>query len=183
MLWDSFLLIDGCLDIYKIPAGSAPNTKVAPLFSAVPYLFWSGILSFVSPIVTIFLLAFMMAIRIIIRGIHVFNDARKMHGKSAGLTWLYGALLVLCGLAVFIFPAETLLFAVYFITIYAFCDGAYLLTRGLLLRFAPYVLTLHYLPASEKLLDIPASFPATTRRRWSCPAHRSKWLWPYSLGF
>ncbi|HEY6407817.1 MAG TPA: hypothetical protein VIY29_10155, partial [Ktedonobacteraceae bacterium] len=96
--------------------------------------------------------------------IHVFNDARKMHGKSAGLTWLYGALLVLCGLAVFIFPAETLLFAVYFITIYAFCDGAYLLTRGLLLRFAPYVLTLHYLPASEKLLDVPANFPATTRR-------------------
>ena len=48
--------------------------------------------------------------------------------------------------------------------VYAFCDGAYLLTRGLLLRFAPYVFTARYKPASEKLLDLPDDLPATTRR-------------------
>jgi uncharacterized membrane protein HdeD (DUF308 family) len=159
-----FLLIDGSLDIYKIAAGKLiTKHKFLHYLGSILFIL-AGILSFVSPTVTIFLLTFMMAIRIIIRGIKVFSDARKMHGKSAGLTWLYGVLLELCGLVVFLFPAETLLFAVYFITVYAFCDGIYLLTRGLLLRFAPYVLTLHYLPASEKLLDIPANFPETARR-------------------
>ncbi len=159
-----YLIIDGSIDIYKIATRKRiSNHKVIHYLGSTISIV-VGLISFVLPTLTIFLLILMLAIRIFIRGIRVFNDARRIHGKSAGLTWLYGVLLVLCSLALLIRPTFTFLFLVYFIIVYALCDGAYLLSRGLLLRFAPYVFTARYKPGLEKLLDLPGDLPATTRR-------------------
>jgi uncharacterized membrane protein HdeD (DUF308 family) len=159
-----YLIIDGCIDIYKVATGKRISQHKFHHYLGSTISVVVGIISFVSPSLTIILLAWMMAIRVIIRGIRVFNDARKLHGKSAGLTWLYGILVEVCALVLLIFPVLTLTYLVYFIAIYSFFDGAYLLTRGLLLRFAPHVLSAYYRPASEILLDLPANLPATTRR-------------------
>ena len=62
-----------------------------------------GLISFFSPIATIFIIVTVIAIRIFIRGLKVIIDARRSRRKYEGLAWLFGILLMtlwpgyLCG--------------------------------------------------------------------------------------
>src|SRR6266581_5714754 len=135
-----YLLIDGALDIFKIATGKREiQRKVTNyIFGIISIL--NGLISFVSPVVTIIFIGAVIAVRIIIRGVKVIIDARHSRHKYEGFTWLFGILLMLFGLAIFLGENTryfTFLLFLLFIVLYALCDGIYLVVRGLLLRFAP----------------------------------------------
>jgi hypothetical protein len=125
-------------------------------------------MSLVYHIFTIFFLLLIIAVRIIIRIVRAIIEARRSMSPYAGVIWLYGVLLVLFGLVIFLFPIHqffyTRIFLRYLIIVYAFCDGLYLLVRGLLLRFAPTVYMKLAYQVPEGRLEIPGDFPPTMRR-------------------
>ncbi len=162
-----YLIIDGILDIFRIATGKRQTQHKFTnyLFGIVSILL--GLISFVSPISTLIFIGAVIAVRIIIRGVRVIIDARHSHHKYEGLTWLFGILLMLFGLAIFLgqnFRYVTFVLLIIFIVAYAFCDGLYLLVRGLILRFAPSLVIAKKLEAPEGIPDLPADLPPTTRR-------------------
>jgi uncharacterized membrane protein HdeD (DUF308 family) len=162
-----YLIIDGVLDIYKIVTGRRDTQRKFTnyLFGIISIVL--GLISFVDPLSTIFLIVAVIAVRIIFRGVRVIIDARRSRRKYEGLTWLFGILLMLFGLAIFLienFWYFTLGLVIIFIVAYAFCDGLYLLVRGLILRFAPSLVIAKKLEAPEGIPDLPADLPPTTRR-------------------
>jgi uncharacterized membrane protein HdeD (DUF308 family) len=162
-----YLIIDGALDIFKIATGKrgTQHKFTNYLFGSVSILL--GLISFISPRTTIIIIIAVIAVRIIIRGVRVIIDARRSGRKYEGLTWIFGILLMLFGLAIFLgenLRYFTFVFFVIFIIVYAFCDGIYLLVRGLLLRFAPSFVIEKKLAAPEGIPDLPADLPPTTRR-------------------
>lgn len=162
-----YLLIDGVLDIYKGATGRSDIRHKFTNYLAGMLSIVLGLISFVSPIATGFFIVAVITVRIISRGVRVLIDARRSQHKYEGLTWFFGILLMLFGLAVFLsqsFRSFTLVLIVMFIVVYTFCDGLYLLVRGLLLRIAPSLYTASIAEAPERLLDLPANFPPTTRR-------------------
>ncbi|HEX9131286.1 MAG TPA: DUF308 domain-containing protein [Ktedonobacteraceae bacterium] len=162
-----YLLIDGILDIYKVATGRSDIRHKFTNYLAGMLSIVLGLISFVSPIATGFFIVAVIAVRIISRGVRVLIDARRSQHKYEGLTWFFGILLMLFGLAVFLsqsFRSFALVLIVIFIVVYTFCDGLYLLVRGLLLRFAPSLYTASIAEAPQRLLDLPANFPPTTRR-------------------
>ena len=163
----TYLVIDGVLDIYKVATGKRDTRRKFTNYLVGIVSIVLGLISFVSPIATIFFIVAVIAVRIIFRGVRVIIDARQSQHKYEGLTWFFGILLMLFGLAVFLtqsFRSLTLALIVIFIVVYVFCDGLYLLVRGLLLRFKPSLFTASLAEAPESLLDLPADFPTTTRR-------------------
>ncbi len=58
----------------------------------------------------------------------------------------------------------TFILFILFIVLYAFCDGIYLVIRGLLLRFAPSFVIEKKFAIPEGIPDLPADLPPTTRR-------------------
>ena len=94
-------------------------------------------------------------------------DARRSRHKYEGLTWLFGILLMLFGIAIFLgedLRYFTIVLIIVFVAVYAFCDGLYLLVRGLLLRFASSFVIAKKLAVPESIPDLPANLPPTTRR-------------------
>jgi uncharacterized membrane protein HdeD (DUF308 family) len=162
-----YLLIDGTLDIFKIATGKRATQRKFTnyLFGIISILL--GLISFISPFVTIVFIVAVIAVRIIIRGVRVIIDARRSRRKYEGLTWLFGILLMLFGLAIFL-EENTRYFTFYlfilFIVVYAFCDGIYLVVRGLLLRFAPSFVIAKKFAIPESIPDLPDDLPPTTRR-------------------
>lgn len=162
-----YLIIDGILDIFRIATGKRQTQHKFTnyLFGLLSILL--GLISFVSPTATIIFIVAVIAVRIIIRGVRVIIDARHSHHKYEGLTWLFGILLMLFGLAIFLgedLQYVTFVLLIIFIVVYAFCDGLYMLARGLLLRFAPSFVIAKKLEAPEGIADLPADLPPTTRR-------------------
>jgi uncharacterized membrane protein HdeD (DUF308 family) len=174
-----YLIIDGSLDIYKVATGKRVSKRkvLSYLGSALSILL--GLICFVSHVLTILFILLIIVVRIMISGVRTIIEARQSKGPYAGLTWLYSGLLGLFVLALIIFPSHTLgfklLFLFYFISIYAICDGFYLIGRGLLLRFAPTVFTrstsqvnqrgslgLDRLPQQVGIIQL--NLPPTTRR-------------------
>jgi len=162
-----YLLIDGTLDIFKIATGKRETQRKFTnyLFGIISILL--GLISFFSPITTIIVIVVVIAIRIIIRGVKVIIDARRSRRKYEGLTWLFGILLMLFGLAIFVGENTgkfALILFIVFIVLYAFFDGAYLVVRGLLLRFAPSFVIAKKFAIPESIPDLPDDLPPTTRR-------------------
>ncbi len=162
-----YLIIDGTLDILKIATGKRATQRKFTnyLFGIVSVLL--GLISFVSPKATIIFIVAVIAVRIIIRGVRVIIDARRSRHKFEGLTWLFGILLMLFGIAIFLgedLQYFTIVLIIVFIAVYAFCDGLYLLVRGLLLRFASSFVIARRLAVPESIPDLPADLPPTTRR-------------------
>ena len=149
-----YLIFDGNLDIYKVATGKrAPERKVlSSLGSALSIVL--GLISLVYHVLTIFLLLIIIAARIIISSARAMIEAWRSRSPYAGVIWLYGGLLGLLGLILFLFPVHTLFFTRIFlrnfIIVYALCDGFYLVVRGLLLRFAPAISTRSTFQAPEK---------------------------------
>ena len=162
-----YLIIDGILDIFKIATGKRATQRKFTnyLFGIISILL--GLISFVSPVVTIIFIGAVIAVRIIIRGVKVIIDARHSRHKYEGFTWLFGILLMLFGLAIFLGENTryfTFLLFLLFIVLYALCDGIYLVVRGLLLRFAPSFVIARKFAIPEGVPDLPADLPPTTRR-------------------
>lgn len=162
-----YLIIDGALDILKIATGKRATQRKFTnyLFGIISILL--GLISFVSPVVTIIFIGAVIAVRIIIRGVKVIIDARRSRRKYEGLTWLFGILLMLFGLAIFLEDNTryfTFLLFILFIVLYAVCDGIYLVVRGLLLRFAPSFVIAKKFAIPEDIPDLPTDLPPTTRR-------------------
>ncbi len=162
-----YLIIDGTLDIFKLFTGKGVTQHKFTnyLFGIISLLL--GLISFLSPLVTIIFIGAVIAVRIIIRGVKVIIDARRSRRKYEGLTWLFGILLMLFGLAIFLEENTrnlTFLLFILFIVVYAFCDGIYLVVRGLLLRFAPSFVIARKFAIPEGIPDLPADLPPTTRR-------------------
>ncbi len=162
-----YLIIDGSLDIIKIATGKRETSRklMNYLFGVISVSL--GLISFFSPIATIILIVAVIAVRIFIRGVKVIIDARRSKRKYEGLTWLFGILLMLFGLAIFV-GENTGKFAfvlfIIFIVLYALFDGIYLVVRGLLLRFAPSFVIAKKFAIPEGIPDLPADMPPTTRR-------------------
>src|SRR6266480_2590336 len=162
-----YLIIDGALDIFKLftGKGATQHKFTNYLFGIISLLL--GLISFLSPLVTIIFIGAVIAIRIIIRGVKVIIDARRSRRKYEGLTWLFGILLMLFGLAIILEDnarSFTFLLFILFIVLYAFCDGIYLVVRGLLLRFTPSFVIARKFAIPEGIPDLPADLPPTTRR-------------------
>jgi uncharacterized membrane protein HdeD (DUF308 family) len=162
-----YLIIDGTIDIFMIATGKRETQRkfINYLFGIVSILL--GLISFVSPATTILIIVAVIAVRIMIRGVRVIIDARRSGRKYEGLTWLYGICLILFGIAIFLvedFQNFTFILVIIFIVIYAFCDGIYLLVRGLLLRFASSFVIAKKLAVPEGIPDLPSDLPPTTRR-------------------
>jgi uncharacterized membrane protein HdeD (DUF308 family) len=162
-----YLIIDGALDIISIANGKrATQHKLTNyLFGIISILL--GLISFFSPLATIIVIIAVIAVRIFFRGIKVIIDARHSKHKYEGLTWLFGILLMLFSLAIFLGENTrlfTFILLMVFIVLYALCDGIYLVVRGLLLRFAPSFVVAKKVAIPEGIPDVPADLPATTRR-------------------
>lgn len=160
----SYLLIDGVLDIQKIMSGKRKmqHKRIEYLVTAGSMLI--GLISFVLPRVTILFFLIMIALRLIVRGLEVLREAMREQSTYVGVSWLYGLLLAIAGLAPLLIPIHTFLFLIFFLISYTFCDGFYLFIRGLLLRFFPTIFTAAPSQASERLLDLPDNLPSSTRR-------------------
>ena len=163
-----YLIIDGSLDMYKVATGKRDsNRKVLSSLGSISSIVL-GLMSLVFHIFTIFFLLLIIAVRIIISLVRAIIDARRSRGPYAGVIWLYGGLLVLTGLVLFLFPVHrfffTRIFLRIFIIVYALCDGFYLLIRGLLLRFAPDVYTRLNFRVRDSQLEIPGDLAPTARR-------------------
>jgi uncharacterized membrane protein HdeD (DUF308 family) len=163
-----YLIIDGSLDIYNVATGKRDSKrKVLSALGGISSIVL-GLISLVNYVFTIYLLLIIIAVRIIISCVRAIIEARRSRSPFAGAIWLYGGLLGLSGLVLFLFPVHqffyTRIFLRNFIIIYTFCDGFYLLIRGLLLRFAPAVYTRLTLQAPESRMEIPGDLSPTARR-------------------
>ena len=164
-----YLIFDGTSDIYKVATGKRASKRkvLSPLGSALISIVL-GLISLVYHVLTIFLLLIIIAVRVIISSVRAMIEAWRSRGPYAGVIWLYGGLLGLSGLGIFLFPTQALFFKLnfllVFIIVYALCDGFYLLVSGLLLRFAPAIYTRSTSQAPASLLGIPDDLPPTTRR-------------------
>jgi uncharacterized membrane protein HdeD (DUF308 family) len=162
-----YLILDGTLDILWFS-----NRKHETQHRLTNYLFGImsillGLISLFFPIATIIVIVAVIAVRIFIRGVRVIIDARHSRRKYEGLTWLFGILLMLFGLAIFLVEdigQFTFILFILFIVLYAFCDGIYLVIRGILLRFAPSFVIAKKFAIPEGIPDVPADLPSTTRR-------------------
>jgi uncharacterized membrane protein HdeD (DUF308 family) len=159
-----YLLIDGSLDVYSVATGRRHTRHKVRAYLAAATSIGVGLISLVLPILTLFLLAVIIAIRMVIRGVRVISDARLSQSTYAGVSWLYGGLLVLLGLVLLLVPFLTVVFLIVLVGLYAVCDGLYLLIRGLRLRFAPSPLSASVSQTPGYLLDLPDALPLTTRR-------------------
>ncbi|MGZ3621935.1 MAG: HdeD family acid-resistance protein [Ktedonobacteraceae bacterium] len=97
-----YLLVDGTLDIFRIATGKRETQRKFSnyLFGIMSILL--GLISFFSPMATIFIIVAVIAIRIFIRGLKVIIDARRSRRKYEGLAWIFGILLMIFGLAIFL---------------------------------------------------------------------------------
>jgi uncharacterized membrane protein HdeD (DUF308 family) len=163
-----YLIIDGSLDTYKIAKGKRATRRRALSYLGSALTILLGLICFVFHLLALLFILFIIVIRIIIRVFRVIFDARASGSRYAGLIWLYGALLGFYILALIIFPSETLIFKfrllIIFISVYAICDGLYLIGRGLLLRFAPSVFTRSTFQVLENQPEFLDNIPLTTRR-------------------
>jgi uncharacterized membrane protein HdeD (DUF308 family) len=154
-LFGVYLLIDGLLDIYKIAMGRRETKRkiIDSLFGIMSIVL--GLLSFYFLYTTLLLIAAVIAVRIITRGVRVIIDARQSRHKYEGLTWLLGILFTLVGIAL-LFTTNvryvTFSLIVLCFSLYAFFDGFYLLIRGLILHFRPSFFTASMAKAPESLL-------------------------------
>jgi uncharacterized membrane protein HdeD (DUF308 family) len=163
-----YLIFDGTFDIYKVTTGKHASKRKVLFSLRSTSSIVLGLISLVYHVLTIFLLLIIIAVRIIISSVRAIIEAWRSRSQYAGVTWLYGGLLGLSGLILFLFPVHTLFFTRIFlrnfIIVYALCDGFYLLISGLLLCFAPAVYTRSTSQAPESMLELPDDLPPPTRR-------------------
>jgi uncharacterized membrane protein HdeD (DUF308 family) len=165
-----YLVLDGALDLIITGRHETPRTFLTYLVGLVSIAL--GVISLLNPRATLFLIVVVISTRMIFRGFRVVIDARRSQHTYEGFTWLFGLVLMLCGLALLSNALGSVLahgvpsslnIVVLFMSISALVDGLYLLGRNLLLRLKPAVFIAPKGKAGSSA-DIPADLPPTTRR-------------------
>lgn len=174
-----YLIVDGFADIYRVATGRRETKRKLPsyLFGIISIVL--GAFGLLFPLTPLFLIAIIITVRVLIRGVRVIIDARQSRRKYEGLAWLLGIFFILfaiilllttsfqffnyftSGLIVNYFTIGSILL---FFCLYTLIDGLYLLIRGFLLHFRPSFFVASQAKVPESLLDLPKSFPTTTRR-------------------
>jgi uncharacterized membrane protein HdeD (DUF308 family) len=163
-----YLLADGCLDLFRIIRKKHTPQRHLSVYLGAAASGSIGLLSLIDPKLLLLLIGICFLLRLVVRGLQVFGEVRRWHGRFAGLYWLYGMVLLLLGFlcllpAVIGFVVASLLL---FVGIYILGDGLYILGYGLRLCFADRNTAEKVSPQaiSSAVLDIPPAFPPTTRR-------------------
>jgi uncharacterized membrane protein HdeD (DUF308 family) len=161
-----YLLCDGVLDLYHAFAGKGVPSRHAYVYLSGVASIGLGLLSLFLPLATLFLLVILIAVRLIMRGVQVIGEVLRSQKQGRRSRWCYALLLIGGGGLLLVPPLTELMtgLLVFFVGIYAFCDGLYLLGRGLRLCLAPTSFSSMLKRASIQQLDIPPTLPATTRR-------------------
>jgi uncharacterized membrane protein HdeD (DUF308 family) len=165
-----YLILDGVLEM--LPTGSRSTKRAYLTYLGGVVSIALGLFCLLNPGATLYLLVFVVAVRLIYRGGRMLLDARHSQHTYEGLTWLLGLVLLLVGL-VFLGSAVwsvfsdrvpfSLIIIILFMISYALLDGLYLLARGLLLHLKPAVFIAPVTKAGGPP-DLRADLPATTRR-------------------
>lgn len=131
----TYLVIDGVLELYYERRKKSLSSLNAfdSVGSAISLI--AGLLSLIFPIVALFLLAAIIAVRLIIRSLSQMRAARRASGRNASLLWVYSGVFVLLGLFLLLFPMLAITLLVVFLGSYMLIAGLSLLLRGLSLRF------------------------------------------------
>ena len=161
-----YLIIDGVLELYGMSRRKAASQHQA---RALEYVggatsLLTGLLCLLLPTLALFLLADIIALRIIVSGFAQVHAARRSRGPSTIFLWTYSALFVLMGLFLLLFPMLVITFLVAFLGIYLCIAGLYLLVRGLSLRFTFVGLPAFASQASHAPPGLSDDLPPSTRR-------------------
>jgi len=163
-----YLIIDGSLDTYKVAKGKRVSNRKVLSYLGSTLSILLGLICFVYYALTVLFILLIIVVRMMISSVRAIIEARQSKSPYAGLIWLYGGLLGFFVLALIISPSGPLGFKLlllfYFISIYAICDGCYLIGKGLLLRFAPGIFSRSTSQVQEKIPELPDNLPSTTRR-------------------
>jgi uncharacterized membrane protein HdeD (DUF308 family) len=161
-----YLVIDGLLELYSVHRRQSVSQHKARAFDyaggAMSLL--TGLLSLVVPTLTLFLLAAIIAVRLIISGFLQLRTVRRSRGLSAAFLWISSSLFVLLGLFLLQFPMLVITFLVVFLGIYMLFAGLVLLLRGLSLRFKFVGLPASLPQPSQASPGLTDDLPASTRR-------------------
>jgi uncharacterized membrane protein HdeD (DUF308 family) len=159
-----FLVIDGVLEIYGVHNRQGiSQVKTIEYTSGVVSLL-AGLFSLIFPTFTLFLLAAIIAIRLIYNGFSHMRTVRRTRYPYTILSWIYSGLLVLLGIFLLLFPLHAIPLLVVFLGSYMLVAGLILLLRGISLRLLSRdlpSLPSHPLQVPPGLRD---DFPPTTRR-------------------
>jgi uncharacterized membrane protein HdeD (DUF308 family) len=161
-----YLVIDGLLELYGLHRRKSVSQHKARAFDyaggAMSLL--TGLLSLVVPTLTLFLLAAIIAVRLIISGFLQLRTVRRSCGLSAAFLWLSSSLFVLLGFSLLLFPLLVITFLVVLLGIYMLGSGLVLLLRGLSLRFKFVSLPASLTQPSQASPGLIDDLPASTRR-------------------
>jgi uncharacterized membrane protein HdeD (DUF308 family) len=132
-----FLIMDGMLELMRLlrrqPQMRYPWGDVMLCGASILL----GVISITNPILTLFLVLLILAMRLILRGIAQWHEARRGTAPAPGWLWLYGLVLIVSGVLLVAIPRVTLNVVLWVIPLYAFVDGTIILLRGVLLKIVP----------------------------------------------
>jgi uncharacterized membrane protein HdeD (DUF308 family) len=159
-----FLVIDGVLEIYGVHNGQGISQVKTIEYTSGAMSLLAGLFSLIFPTFTIFLLAVIIAIRLIYNGFSNRHTVRRTRYPYTILSWIYSGLLVLLGIFLLLFPLHAITLLVVFLSSYMLVAGLILVLRGISLRFLSRdlpSLPSHPLQGPPMLRE---DFPPTTRR-------------------
>lgn len=159
-----YFVADGAGDGYTLATGRRTSRRFWWDLTLVVFSIGIGFACIFEPIRSVLLLVDLIAVRLVLRGIAEARMAWRSRGSMAGVSWLYGAGLIAAGVLLAVFTPFWIRLFVLLIIVYSFVDGAFLLTRGLVLRYAPARYQARVLPPGATTPDLPPDAPPTLRR-------------------
>jgi uncharacterized membrane protein HdeD (DUF308 family) len=131
----AYLVIDGILELYTLH-----NRERISHVKPIKYLsgalsLLAGLLSVIFPTYTIYVLACIIALRLIFVGIAHMRVACTLRYPYTILSWNYSVFLVLLGILLLLYPVHGITLLALFLGSYMLIAGLYLLKRGISFRF------------------------------------------------
>jgi uncharacterized membrane protein HdeD (DUF308 family) len=164
LLIGPYLIVDAGLRFFFVLTGRRPSLrKTADIVLDVGSVIL-GILCLVVPHVTLALFIYLVAVRILIKGVETLWQAGHDRGTVAGTSWLYGGAMIVGSLVLIAIPTLAQIVLVLILGGYALFDGIFMVARGLLMRFSPERYLALHPHETEHPADIPADLPPGTRR-------------------
>jgi uncharacterized membrane protein HdeD (DUF308 family) len=131
----AYLVIDGILELYGVHNRQRfSHVKPIEYLSGALSLL-AGFLSLIFPTFTLYLLACIIALRLIFVGIAHLRGACTLRYPHAILSWIYSMLLVLLGIFLLLYPVHGITLLAIFLGSYMLIAGLYMQLRGISLRF------------------------------------------------
>jgi uncharacterized membrane protein HdeD (DUF308 family) len=160
----AYLVIDGVLELSDMYRRKGISRLKALDFAGGAMSLFGGLLSLIFPTVTLFLLADIIAARLIISSLSQIRTARRAHVRRTAFLWAYSGLFVLLGLFLLLFPLPAITLLAIFLGSYMLVARLYLLLRGLSLRFRSSSLPASPSQLSQAPPGLSDDLPSSTRR-------------------